>query len=151
MQNTMGPMYQRNESRWAQVLGSRQRQGNPRPHRRDDAMDVDAITTTAINEMTEAEKKKLRAEGRCFHCKNQGHISRYCPKKRRGNQPSYGPRTITNPPVTARLIEIDDAPPATVNRPGTALKAIQSLTTEERTKLLDDLILDEGDSGFPHA
>ena len=51
----------------------------------------------------------------------------------------------------AQLIEIDDAPPATVNQPGTALKAIQSLTTEECTKLLDDLILDEGDSGFPHA
>ena len=115
-------------------------------------MDVNAITTTAINDMTEAERKKLRAEGRCFHCKNQGHISRNCPKKRRGgNQPFYGPRTIANPPATARLIEIDDTPPATANRPGTALKAIQSLTTEERTKLLDDLILDEGDLGFPRA
>ena len=115
-------------------------------------MDVDAIITTAINDMTEAEKKKLRAEGRCFHCKNQGHISQYCPKKRRsGNQPSYGPHTIANPPATARLIEIDNNPPAAVNWPGTALKAIQSLTTEERTKLLDDLILDESDLGFPHA
>ena len=51
----------------------------------------------------------------------------------------------------ARLIEIDDALLAAVNWPGTALKAIQSLTTEERTKLLDDLILDKGDLGFPHT
>jgi Retrotransposon gag protein len=42
-------------------------------------MDVDTISTR--NPLSEDEKKRLMAEGCCFFCKKQGHMSRGCPKK----------------------------------------------------------------------
>jgi Zinc knuckle len=53
-------------------------------------MDVDAISTR--NPLSEEEKKRLMAEGRCFFCKQQGHMLRNCPKK-----PSRSNATPTNP------------------------------------------------------
>ena len=44
---------------------------------------------------TEADKNRLRAEGRCFFCENQGHMSNACPKKKSQNNqssPQYKPK-----------------------------------------------------------
>jgi Zinc knuckle len=65
-------------SQWQRRFGQRG-QGGSSSSRDPNAMDVDAITTR--NPLSEEEKKWLMAEGRCFFCKQQGHMSRNCPKK----------------------------------------------------------------------
>lgn len=35
--------------------------------------------------LTEQEKRKLMQEGRCFYCREQGHLATVCPKKNQGN------------------------------------------------------------------
>ncbi|EGO28251.1 hypothetical protein SERLADRAFT_434135 [Serpula lacrymans var. lacrymans S7.9] len=37
--------------------------------------------------LTKDEEDSLKREGQCFICKEQGHISRFCPDKRKGKQP----------------------------------------------------------------
>jgi hypothetical protein len=52
-----------------------------KPHH-PDAMDIGRTqrgATAGREALTEPEKQKLQAKGRCFHCKKQGHISRNCP------------------------------------------------------------------------
>ena len=52
----------------------------------DDAMDttpgrVKARGANTRPPLTDEEREKLRKEGRCFRCRKQGHLSRYCPEK----------------------------------------------------------------------
>ena len=42
-------------------------------------MDVDATSPPPLKKLTEEDRKKLSAEGRCFRCRKQGHMSRTCP------------------------------------------------------------------------
>ena len=107
-------------------------------------MDVD-LAELGKGRLSEAERKKLQTEGRCFFCKAQGHMSRQCPKKggRTGNiQNSVRPR-----PITAQIAEIEENPPisanAVVETPDrkAVLKGILGMSAEERTQLLDELIL----------
>ena len=54
--------------------------------KRDDAMDttpgrVKARATTTRPPLTDEEREKMKKEGRCFRCRKQGHLSRYCPEK----------------------------------------------------------------------
>jgi hypothetical protein len=69
--------------------GGREPRGNnpKRPPRDPNAMDVDVAetSTTEVNgtfkKLSNEERKRLQAEGRCFRCKKQGHMSRDCPLK----------------------------------------------------------------------
>ena len=78
----------------------------------DDAMDttpgrVKARATITRPPLNDEEREKMRKEGRCFRCRKQGHLSRYCPEKpsqARGN-PQEGESedetiqaTISKPP-----------------------------------------------------
>lgn len=45
---------------------------------RSDPIEIDALTV---------EQRKLMQEGKCFYCKEQGHISRECPKKMKDEIP----------------------------------------------------------------
>ena len=64
----------------------------------DDAMDttpgrVKAHATNTRPPLNDDEREKLRKEGRCFRCRKQGHLSRYCPDKpsqARGNPEEEG-------------------------------------------------------------
>src|SRR6201984_3575986 len=73
-------------------MGFSKQQGEPfqkngrKPPRDPDAMDVDVTETpTEANGMfkrlSNEERKQLQAEGRCFCCKKQGHMSKDCPLK----------------------------------------------------------------------
>src|ERR1700748_3795670 len=66
-----------------------QRNGR-KPPQDPDAMDVDvAETPTEANGMfkklSNEERKRLQAEGRCFRCKKQGHMRKDCPLKGKTN------------------------------------------------------------------
>src|ERR1700747_183573 len=55
--------------------GRRQQHAQKDPN----AMEIDAIR----KKLTPEELKKLRAEGRCFYCRKQGHMSQNCPDKQK--------------------------------------------------------------------
>jgi Zinc knuckle len=65
-------------NQWQCRFGQRG-QGGGSSSRNPNAMDIDTISTQ--NPLSEEEKKRLMAEGQCFFCKQQGHMSRNCPKK----------------------------------------------------------------------
>jgi hypothetical protein len=57
-------------------------------------MDVDQPVFTQVRRAyTEADKKHLQEQGRCFNCEKQGHMARECPAKKkqsfRSNQRSF--------------------------------------------------------------
>ena len=37
-----------------------------------------------LKKLTDAEREQLRREGKCFRCRNRGHLSRDCPKSKNG-------------------------------------------------------------------
>ena len=88
--------------------------------------------------LSDADKKKLMDEGRCFYCKEKGHRANRCPKK-----PRQRPSTIV-PPSRARVTE---AP----NDEGTKEDVrdlrmqLQAMTTKDRGDLLDSLMHDDLD------
>src|SRR5712672_541218 len=57
--------------------------GRQRIERDPDAMEVDTteIGKTSFKRIDPKEMQRLKSEGRCFHCKQQSHMSRQCPKK----------------------------------------------------------------------
>jgi hypothetical protein len=56
-------------------------------------MDTSATVRKAV---TEADKQKHRAEGRCYKCSKQGHLARDCPNRRpRVKAVSEAPKTET--------------------------------------------------------
>jgi hypothetical protein len=117
-------------------------------------MDVD-LAEMSSNQLSEVERKRLQAEGHCFFCKAQGHMSHQCPKKqsRTRNQPN-----LTHPQtINARTIETESengvTSVATITVPDldrrAVLKGIQGMNMEERTQLLDELLIsDQPSSSF---
>jgi hypothetical protein len=129
--------------------------------RNDDAMDVDAVDTTGTSSrgaqqsrgqynqaafLTNEEQKTLLKERRCFNCHAQGHMSKQCPKK--------GKTTMAAPTIRATEATTVTEPAPVYDRPttsgeqgssgGAALDLIRSMNDEERTKLLDDLCVEQG-------
>jgi Retrotransposon gag protein len=84
-------------NQWQRRFGQRGQGGGSSSHD-PNAMDVDAVTTR--NPLSEEERRRLMAEGRCFFCKQQGHMTRNCPKKSgRQNTTPNGPQpTRSTPP-----------------------------------------------------
>jgi hypothetical protein len=66
--------------KWKNVLGKKHPWASVR---KEDRMDLDAAR---IDALTTEEKTRLQKEGRCFHCKKMGHISRNC-QQRKENAP----------------------------------------------------------------
>jgi hypothetical protein len=70
-------------------------------------MDVNTITTR--NLLSNEEKQRLMAEGRCFFCKQQGHMSCGCPKKpTHQNTTTPQPSCSAPPPPRVRAACADD-------------------------------------------
>ena len=129
--------------RWRQALGGGGQWNRPWDP---GAMDVD-LAQMGTGQLSEEERKQLRTKGRCFFCKNQGHISRGCPKKR---QRTGGQNQLR--PVTAQITEIEgtDGDQVTVNevrrdsgREG-VLQSIWGMSATKRARLLDELIVNDG-------
>ncbi|KAI9429110.1 hypothetical protein H4582DRAFT_1827802, partial [Lactarius indigo] len=76
------------------------------------AMDIGRTRVRAA--MTDDEKKQLQKEGRCFRCRGQGHISRFCPQK---------------PAVTAKTASTSDPTPTTAT---ISMTASRPLSNEEQ-------------------
>jgi Zinc knuckle len=110
----------------------------PRPQRDADAMDVDVTTT---NRTPDPDRERLIREGRCFYCKEQGHLSRECPVKKKRNANATGTtRTrvtetseVTTTPAPTSSKELSNAEVA---------KALKAMTDEERGKLAEFLSQD---------
>jgi Zinc knuckle len=124
-------------------------------------MDVDAVDTTGTSSrgaqqprgqynqtvfLTNKERKTLLKERRCFNCRAQGHMSKQCPKK--------GKMTTATLTIRATKATTVAEPAPAYDRPttlgeqgsggGAALDLIRSMNDEERTKLLDDLCVEQG-------
>ena len=80
------------------------------PKRRDpDAMDVD-LNMAKTQSLTKQEREKLSKEGRCFHCKKQGHLARNCPEK--GNKTNKGKGKAPPKPKASQAEVVDDRDPS---------------------------------------
>jgi hypothetical protein len=74
-----------------------------------DAMDMD---TMEINSLTKEEKYKYMKKGLCFYCKETGHISCNCPKKKSRNQDNQqgGSSSQWNSLPAAKAAQIEEQP-----------------------------------------
>jgi hypothetical protein len=72
----------------------------PRQPRTRPSLPLRAVQTT-IAHLTDKERKKCMAEGRCLRCRERGHLARDCTKyedrPNPGGPPTYAPRS-SNPP-----------------------------------------------------
>ena len=90
--------------------------------------------------LTDADKKKLMDEGRCFYCKEKGHRANRCPKKTRQRPPTVQPTF----PSRARATEATDGE-NTKEEVRDLRMQLQAMTTEDRGELLDSLMRDDLD------
>jgi Zinc knuckle len=97
-------------------------------------MDVDATTFTPL---TEAEKKKLLAEGRCFRCQKQGHMSKQCPIKKGGGMTTGKPPPYQPKAGSSRINVAEEA-----EKPKTeeVKEMLLKMTKEKCDKMLNELL-----------
>jgi Zinc knuckle len=108
-------------------------------------MDVNTINTW--NPLSDKEKQRLMAEGRCFFCKQQGHMSRNCPKKpNRSSVAPTSPQLSHNapPPPRAHAARADDeetvvAVPEPKDGVDDVVNSIGHLNEGEKQELIDKL------------
>ena len=107
-----------------------------------DAMDVDVVQT---GHMSNEERQKLIKEGRCFYCKDVGHLSQECPKKPK-------PRTNASPAQSWTIATVENSKnaPVTAQNQGLGVtnlaEALKNLSEEDRGWLLDEIV--SGQSSF---
>jgi hypothetical protein len=126
------------QSRWRKALGGQNR-GQQQRRRDPNAMDVDAAQMTPLSDK---EREKLRAEGRCYFCKAQGHLSNRCPKK--GGQPRTGPNKPRSQ-TTARVTETEGTETRDADNIEEAYQTLERLSKEDKSSLLDRMIVDDQD------
>jgi hypothetical protein len=90
--------------------------------------------------LTDADKKKLMDEGRCFYCKEKGHRANRCPKKSQRRSPVAQPTF----PSRARVADATNSED-TKEEVRDLRMQLQAMTTEDRGELLDSLMRDDLD------
>lgn len=117
-----------------------------------DAMDVDRAK---LNKLSIKERAKLSKEGKCFLCKEKGHMARACPKKAstdKGKQ--RAPKEDRDKKAKARTASIseeeDEGEPSSKEKEAppeysddeSLKKQIRKMTAEKREALLEELSVD---------
>ena len=100
------------------------------------AMDTTPGRVKARATITDEERTKLLVEGRCFRCKEKGHLSRACPQKTSGSGSKV------------RQGETDDALDTTIKATGAPklstkelFTAITNLGDEDKDKLIQEAFM----------
>ena len=106
-------------------FGPTQNTGNSYQKTKDpNAMEVDATTSVPFRKLTEEERKQYMKEGRCFRCRQQGHMVRECPK--------MPPRTQTQARATdTKKAEAEEAPPYS---PEASTSSVSASTSEDKVR-----------------
>ena len=135
--------------RWQQAISGTENQS-----RHDEVIPMDInLVELGRGRLSEAERKRLQTKGRCFFYKAQGHMSHQCSKK--GGCTGNTQNLNCPQPITTQTTEVDEDTPVSANAVAmtpdrkAVLKGILGMSTEERTQLLDELILnDQPSSSF---
>jgi len=116
-------------------------------------MDVNAVSTShtpasPLKKLTDEECKKLSAEGRCFHCHQQGHMAKFClSKDAQGNatpHPNTAAHTTDTTPTKSEPDKVKNLrPPLSKAQQIAAIE--KSMTEEERGAYLDKRDMGEED------
>jgi hypothetical protein len=70
-------------------------------------MDVDSANiTTPFRKLTDEERAKYRAEGRCFRCRTQGHMTRNCLKNANSQNSTNHSNSNTHESTTAPPVPV---------------------------------------------
>ena len=105
---------------------------------------VKACATNTRSSLSEEDREKLRKEGCCFHCKKQGHLSRFCPDKpsqARGNPEEEESEGETIQATSSKTPTPKQMNPFLVKKKTTAQDIIRLITdTEDDVK---DTIIQE--------
>jgi len=116
-------------------------------------MDVDATSTSRtpalpLKKLTDEERKKLSAEGRCFCCHQQGHMAKFCPTRdAQGNttpRPNGAARTTNITPTKNEPDKIESPKPL-LSKAQQITAIEKSMTEEERGAYLDERDMGEED------
>jgi hypothetical protein len=109
-----------------------------------DAMEVD---NTRLTPLTDEERKKLSQEGRCFRCRQQGHMSRDCPKKGQNARVNQTQATPKKDRVVDDRDDVSETGTDTTavatpkkNVPESVIRAFKALTEEERDAVIESLL-----------
>jgi hypothetical protein len=142
----IGPRRNQSRDQHAYQTGN-QRTSHPSSNNQHVPMDVDSTNITIpFRKLTDEERAKYCAEGRCFRCRTQGHMARNCPKnatsQNRTNSNARESTTSTPAPsvaTTTTTPAISTPPPVP---PKTSLaqqiRALEEkMTEEERGNYLD--------------
>jgi hypothetical protein len=87
-------------------------------------MDVDA-TTIPFQKLTDADREKYQKEGRCFRCREKGHMARQCPKNNKAN------------------VKTVDVPTSTTPTTPTPAANVTKLTKAQQIRALEDAMTEE--------
>ena len=108
--------------------------------RHPDAMDIGRTRARAA--LTNEEKQKLQAKGRCFKCQKQGHISHFCPQNQaRAAEASTSTINVATASVPTPITPVLQTPPTTSSeeRADAMLNKIWVEDDETRGHLIDQL------------
>jgi hypothetical protein len=81
------------------------RNGGNRSNKSSDSAPNSANTTPSNSKLTDAEKAALIKEGKCFFCREHGHVSRNCPKKKKDSNPTGTGVAAAAPSLEPRVPE----------------------------------------------
>jgi len=85
-----------------------------------------------INRLSDAERSKLMKEGKCFRCRQTGHMARNCPKF-----PNNRPIRSTDTASVDSQSDSDSAPTASASK-SQAIAILKQLSPEDRAEVFDE-------------
>jgi hypothetical protein len=128
--SNLGPNNQKT-NRWKQALEKNGKQKDP------NAMEVD---NTRLAKLTDAEREKLRNEGRCFRCRQTGHMANRC-------QVKFTPKNGTTKSAIQVVDDREEASDAgsdttmvSAQNPEMLIRALEGFSKAQRDEFLDKVI-----------